>query len=274
MQNFQPYFQFRCPNCNRLADVYMELTGDVQTEINCNRCGSCFSANAYDTPDGHNIVLDDYPIIEVRPDPWPLTEDYDWSDQATPSDPYDFFIDSYRQASDMLAEHGSDDGENLINRMIFTQHISALEAFLCDTLVNSIRERPEALKNLLESDKALTSMKFSLTEISNNTNLVNDKVDEYLKYLVYHNLKKSDFLYKKVLGIKILSTQTESRILFEAIQYRHDCVHRNGIGKDKKRLDVFTKLYVQQVADLIYNLVCSIHCGLWFEPINADQSSD
>jgi hypothetical protein len=32
---------------------------------------------------------------------------------------------------------------------------------------------------------------------------------------------------------------------------RHDCVHRNGFDKDGNELKVFTKLFVQDTADLI-----------------------
>jgi hypothetical protein len=46
--------------------------------------------------------------------------------------------------------------------------------------------------------------------------------------------------------------------LHKAIEYRHDCVHRNGIDRDGKRLEVFTRQYVQGIADDIKMLVDKI----------------
>jgi hypothetical protein len=43
--------------------------------------------------------------------------------------------------------------------------------------------------------------------------------------------------------------------LFKAIIYRHDCVHRNGLTTDGIRLTVFTKSYVEEIAEVMRSLV-------------------
>lgn len=43
---------------------------------------------------------------------------------------------------------------------------------------------------------------------------------------------------------------------------RHDCVHRNGFDKDGKDINVFTKAFVQDTADLIKTFVEEIEAAV------------
>ena len=40
-----------------------------------------------------------------------------------------------------------------------------------------------------------------------------------------------------------------------AVLLRHDCVHRNGLTTDGIRLTVFTKSYVEEIAEVMRSLV-------------------
>ena len=53
---------------------------------------------------------------------------------------------------------------------------------------------------------------------------------------------------------------------FRAIEHRHDCVHRNGMSKDGKRLKIFTKVYVQDVADHIRSLIDRLETKIHGDP--------
>ena len=86
----------------------------------------------------------------------------DWTNTDIPADPYGEFMNTYHHLGDILAEYGVD-GEgllshsgSLINRMVFTQQISALEAYLGDTLVKNIVENEDALERVLEFDLTAT----------------------------------------------------------------------------------------------------------------------
>lgn len=65
-------------------------------------------------------------------------EEQDWLEHETRGDPYAFFNESYREAAQVLAEHGGEAGAHLVNRMVFAQQVSALEAYLGDTLMHGV----------------------------------------------------------------------------------------------------------------------------------------
>jgi len=197
----------------------------------------------------HELIEDiDYGLEhEAEPDLW---VDYD-----IPENPFTIFMDSYHHTGDLLADYGSDSGVHLVNRMIFSQQVTALEAYLGDTLMKAVLTDKEAINRLLTNDAELSKERVSLAEIAGNPGLVDSKVREYLRSILYHNLAKADFLYGAALGIRILGLLRDKALLFTAITQRHDCVHRNGFDKDGKQLTVFTKQYVQDAADLIKDFV-------------------
>lgn len=95
----------------------------------------------------------------------------DWVDLVIPDDPHSIFMDSYHQSGSILADHGGEDGSTLINRMVFAQQVSALEAYLGDTLLNAIREKTEPMMRLLAADKELNAEKFTLADIASNPDI-------------------------------------------------------------------------------------------------------
>jgi len=119
----------------------------------------------------------------------------------------------------------------------------------------SVSNDPDAMRRLVIGDKFLNVQKFALSDIIASPGVVAEKVTEYLRALVFHDLSRVDFLYRTALGVRILKDDVDKEKLFTAVKYRHDCVHRNGIDRNGTRLAVFTKAYVQETADLIRALV-------------------
>lgn len=182
----------------------------------------------------------------------------EWLDYAVPENPHTVFLNSYLHTSELLKEKGSNDGANLLNRMVFSHQVTALEAYLGDTLINVVMDEPECLQRLIARADELKQEKFSLEEISKERNLVHRKVREYLRGILYHNLSKADVLYEIALGFGILNKMKDRKAMFVAMSLRHDCVHRNGRDKDGKELTVFTKGFVQTTADRIKDLVAEV----------------
>jgi hypothetical protein len=201
---------------------------------------------------GHEVVGDfDYGLEhEAEPD--------DWVDYPLPDDPFTVFMNSYHHTGDLLADHGKDHGSYLLNRMVFSHQVTALEAYLGDTLLNAVLGDKAAMDRLMAADTDLLQEKFTLAEIAGDSNLVEKKIREHLRSILYHNLAKVDFVYNAALQVKILNLISDKPRLFKAIKLRHDCVHRNGFDKDGKELTVFTKQFVQNTADLINDFVAQI----------------
>lgn len=72
----------------------------------------------------HEVVDDFIYGLEHEPEP------DEWLDYAAPDAPFKIFMDSYHHTGDMLADHGDESGGFLLNRMIFSHQITALEAYL------------------------------------------------------------------------------------------------------------------------------------------------
>jgi hypothetical protein len=192
---------------------------------------------------GHEVVEDFHYGLEHAP------EREDWVDYDVPDDPYTIFMDSYHRTGDMLADHGRDDGRYLLNRMVFSHHVTALEAYLGDTLIKAVLSDRSAMVRVMTDDKDLAREKFSLADIATNPDLVEKTIRDYLRSLLYHNLPKVDFLYSTALQFRILDLPMDKDRLFQAIKYRHDCVHRNGFDADGNELTIFTKEFVQETSD-------------------------
>lgn len=202
---------------------------------------------------GHEVVEDfDYGLKHEAPQ---LDE---WLDYDVPANPFTIFMNSYHQAGDLLANHGKESGSHLINRLIFSHQVTALEAYLGDTLLNSVAADAEAMQRLIDGDDELSKQKFTLTEIRKEPDLVERKVREHLRSILYHNLAKVDALYNIALGLRILNLAPDKAGLFNAVKLRHDCVHRNGFDKDGNELVAFTKSFVSETADLILSFVESV----------------
>ncbi|PWR21206.1 hypothetical protein [Zavarzinia aquatilis] len=210
--------------------------------------------NHHDTDaGGHEVVEDfDYGLEHDEPEP------DEWGEYDVPSNPFSIFMDSYRQTSLLLVDHGKDDGRDLVNRLVFSHQVTALEAYLGDTLINTVAGDADAMQRLISGDEELSREKFTLAEIRNDPDLVGRRVREHLRAILYHNLAKVDVLYNIALGIRILNLTSNKDALFKAVKLRHDCVHRNGFDKDGNELVVFTKMFVSETADVIRSFVESI----------------
>jgi hypothetical protein len=265
MRGYKSDVSFVCPECRTpvsetidvpepywAADRASDMTAEDDTDITCQRCNTEFPAHVHNAGGHCDISLEEYPEVKIQaghayydgPD-----DDEPWVDYSIPDYPYGIFIDSYHETGDLLADRGGD-GRSLVNRMLFVQQVGALEAYLGDTLINEALSNNNAIVRLLENDADLKNKKYSLAQIVGEPDLVKTEVKVYLKSVIYHNIAKVRALYKIVFEFDLYTLLSEHKdALFEAIEYRHHCVHRNGRDKDGNQLDIFTKEYVQQQAD-------------------------
>jgi hypothetical protein len=115
---------------------------------------------------------------------------------------------------------------------------------------------------LLAEHKDLSNEKFSLVEIAADPNIVDRTIRKYLRSILYHNLAKVDYLYKCALGFPIIDKIADKSTLFRAIQYRHDCVHRNGFDADGDELKIFTRELIRDTSDLVRGFVETIEAQI------------
>jgi hypothetical protein len=190
---------------------------------------------------------------------WTETPDDEWLEYDLPEDPYKNYMSAHQEIEAMLDDLGGDGGD-LINRLLFSHLITLFEAFLCDNVINAIEEDREAFLRLLVNNNELSKERFSLSQIATDSELVNRTVISYLQSVVWHKLPKAEHIYSIVIGNKIFGSMApgDKMELFRAIEYRNDCVHRNGTDRNGNRLNIFTKEYIIHLGNIITSIVMEI----------------
>lgn len=290
MQKFQSEVQFNCPKCGEMvrADVDVpepdwshverssDVVGDGQTSIECSKCYTVLEATVEFDASQCRITLDDHPETRVIAQPAFFSPpDEDWAD--IPSSPYDHFLDAHYHLAHLLAQVNDQGGEihipvatqAILNRMVFTQQIGALEAFLGDTMKNGVLGSSDSTQKLLEGDLDLKKTAIPLAAIAKNPMIVRDSVAKHLSGLIYHNLAKVEKLYQLAFGISIWPNDDVKTKMFLAVKERHDCVHRNGKDKDGNSLTQITREYVTDIQASALAMAIHIEGGL-----GRDRSAD
>lgn len=246
--------RFECPACKQEACVTVEVPevdwcveplsdslSEDDGEMACDQCGEFFNINIQNSPAGCFIEILDHPDVDVDADEAPFgsgdSEENEWLNNSIPQKPYEIYISTYHHLGDVLAEcSGSELGvfrrsASIIQRMIFAETVSSMEAYLGDTLQGAVLTEPKAMQRLAIKDKELSTEKVPLSTILANPEVVSDRIRSYLKGLLYHNLPKIEAIFKIALEVDIFPDEALKIRLLELVQIRHDVVHRNG--KDK-----------------------------------------
>lgn len=270
VQVFSSDVRFQCPACSAFVETRMEvpepnwtaaeslseLYSEDISHVFCSDCGNEFEVYVYFTHGDCTASFQEFSdaTIDVdEPNFWPPQDE--WTDPGKTPDPYAVYNQSYKQLRDLVIKFGEPDGHSIINRMIFAQHVSAMEAYLCDTRVNAVSDKRESLLKLISADPALQKAKISLTDVVKGEDVAKTYVVSHLKEHLYHNLRKVDSLYRSALGFSILANGDDTKALLAAVKLRHDCVHRNGFDTEGNPPTAFTQEYVSQTAEVIKRLV-------------------
>ena len=258
--HWETIISFRCPACGRYVSTRLavpEPYSESPVEFSCPRCAQLFEGECAMTDTSCDVTVADRSRTRVSAEfPSYLPDDTELEGWIPPDNPMEIFADSHHHTLDILSDHGGDSGAHLINRMVFSHQISAMEAYLSDTLINLVSKDAEAMKRLIMMDKELSAKRFTLAQASRDERFVNSEVLSYLRSVIYHNIPKVHALYKMAANIDVIKILGDDKAkLFKAIELRHDCVHRNGRDSNGKQLDVFTTHYVEATANLLMRLV-------------------
>lgn len=249
------------PELNLADERGTILTSEGETVLWCEGCECDFVTLVACNASECRFTFADHPHVVLTGDAPAYAEDENdfWVDYDPPSDPLEICVTTLNQIVTLLTDKPTHiDDPQLLNRMIFSQAITALETYLFDKLVRQVTDTPVALLRLLERDKNLNQEKFPLRTIAVTDHFVDAQVKKYLGSVLYHNLERVNFLYEAAFGFSIKANEPNWELLLEAAGYRHDCVHRNGVTVDGVKLVRFTREYVGHVIKVIRGLVCRI----------------
>ncbi len=278
---------FLCPKCQASnshtihapePDWSAENTSDCFAEsedyVCCVECENEYLITITNIAMRIDCYINDYPDTHIDaglPSYEPTDEYWQdlWLEVEEAPHPSSYIYQSVSEVQNLIETISEDDGRSIINRMIFVQLITILEAFLSDTLKREVLTNEIATNRIFENLKDEVNKEFSAFEIYKKADLINE---EYIKNIVRNYLNKKSFhdlIVVKKLYYKSLDKQVmgKDKVVFSALikatKERHDCVHRNGFDNDGNQLSTITKEYLgktlQNVKSLINEVTDSIH---------------
>jgi len=175
-----------------------------------------------------------YQWAPVRRDEDDLYDDRFELELETPNDPLSKLKMRLAQALSVLSLHGDLEAVAQLPRMAFGTAISALEAYLWETVAFWAKGNRQVLKGIVSNMPELKDQPIKLGQIFEQHDAIETRVTLYLQNLVWHRWDKVALLLKFGLGIKPPSFKPFE----EALVKRHDIVHRSGHDKDGNPVSV------------------------------------
>lgn len=129
--------------------------------------------------------------------------------------------------------------------MLHAHVVSALEHFLSTTFIHRVTNSDKLIRKLIETDPEFGNRKFTVNEIYAQHSNIRSTVAEYLKGIIFHDMRKVKPMYSEVLGYDF----GDISWLFKAVRVRHDCVHRAGYSKEGEAIS----LSIESINELVKN---------------------
>jgi len=141
--------------------------------------------------------------------------------------------------------------------MLHAHAVASVESYLASTFIHKVTNSEELIRKLVETDPTFSKIKLTLKDIYQKQESLKLTVATYLKELIFHNLKKVKPMFKEVLDCDF----GDISWLFLAVNTRHHCVHRAGLDKDGKRVNISVdsvKVLVSQSIMLVHSVEAKI----------------
>ena len=149
---------------------------------------------------------------------------------------HDRLKQSIEQISSLLVADIDPIHRNLVNKLLYVNIITALESFLSEAFMYTLSLKHEYLVKFVENSKAYSSEKICLAAIFNELEKIEERVKTDLVNMVWHRLDKVGPYYSCTFGITFNKHLLPR--LFQAIEKRHDIIHRNGMSKDQVQIAI------------------------------------
>lgn len=122
---------------------------------------------------------------------------------------------------DVLGLEGAEDAKGTARNLVYVGLISALEAFLNETMLYWVSTRPEVVQAIVTEHPKFKNQEIRLGSIYSTHASLEGQVKAHLRKVVWHRVDDAVSLFKHGLGIEIGFHRFK-----EEITIRHDIVHR------------------------------------------------
>lgn len=266
MQDFTSNISFRCPNCqhfnqqnisvpqlNFMAEKTSDMGVDDFVEIECDGCDTIYSGTVFVNAHSTFFQIDDPQTFEFEGDMPMYGPD---PDEYIPDDLCRIAEEGLGTLKSMIGKMPAPPGDQqFANRLIFAGAISAFEAYLGDTILHAVRKDDGVFISLATQNASLKDIKLTVAQMVAQPQLARTTVVRHLSNIIYHNLKVVIAIYQDAFKFDILPNKELRDRVFQAISYRHDCVHRNGCDKEGNRLELFDDEYVSGIMDSLCDAI-------------------
>lgn len=263
---------FDCPKCGthcsgELGVPYPDFSADRSRDMGvsethdwcCENCGEDFEVETFSEMFGTsaNLVDSDNPVsVQELDEPEP-PDDY-----VPPHDVHAEFAKSQIELQEVLwattdpfLEGKLPPPPNALVRMVFSQLVAVLEAYLADRLHREAIDRPKVKLRLVRGANMLKTQTITLHEAIADPGLAERRFAETIKSVLYHDFGDVEHLYEIAFRASTVFPSDDNRKELEAAaKLRHHCVHRNGKDKDGNPQSISAK-DVESVAKAMRELV-------------------
>lgn len=198
-------------------------------DLTCPECDKDYEIQTVNGLGGHYATLDGETV--------PMDLEY-----AQEPDDYDDFLLRYQPGGDPQLAFNSERNEllallvayrpqpdSMLSRMIYSQFIAIMEAYLSDKVLQLAMEHPEIKKRLATGAGFVQNQNLKLSDVLLDPSKAENTFKVGLQSLLYHDLEKVEKLYKVAFQKAFWPANTTIQGRLEAaVKIRHDCVHRNG----------------------------------------------
>ena len=196
--------------------------------------------------DAHDVLHSEFSdiipedVVEAAADE--LENEHDVTEWASIPGPEDFDIPSEYfvkfqgnifTAERLLVQPINKPDEAAFFALLYANAITTLEAYLADAFISLVLKHPSLLRKFVESDPIFKTQRISVAELFMHADSLPKRVRDHLYVLPFHRLEKVQKMYHAVLGITF---PPGLRDILEAVQVRHDIIHRNGVTKEGEQI--------------------------------------
>lgn len=160
-------------------------------------------------------------------------------------DDYEDFLLNYVPANDTVGAFEKARGEllalltayqpmpaSMMSRMIYSQLIATMEAYLSDKILKLATTHIEIKQRLAKSAGFVQGQTVKLSDILLDPAVGENRFKIGLQSVLYHDLEKVEKLYNVAFKCPFFPPSVDIKGHLEAaVKLRHDCVHRNGTDK-------------------------------------------
>ncbi|WP_120232836.1 hypothetical protein [Chryseobacterium sp. AG363] len=278
--------KFNCIDCNNeveseniyipspdySADTSRESQADEDGYAVCSKCKKDYEISIYVSfsgGDGYIQELDEETPLEI-------IENYDYELDAILSNNhfYENFKNEINKISDLndlnitseedskkerdsfVSAYGMllpDELIETLRKLLYTNVITCLEAYLSSAYINTVISKPQNLKKFYETFLEFQKEKVTLSKLYELKDQTEEIAKQAMHKVLYHNLDKVNAMFKDTFAIPLPDFSKLTR----SIEIRHDIVHRNGFTKDNE-LIIITQNDITELIDITEKFVSDL----------------